>query len=196
MPSSLADPCNFNVLKDDNLQQIIEYVGKKSFFPFSLINKQCNHVFRDSNFPKESFRYTCAPPHLLLELYPQSLPTAVVTYNRGDILEYALHIKEDKVMVHDICQKAVMEDRLDILHEIFEDSKLNQEAMTYLKESELCKLAAENGQLKSLKYLRSQGCKWNKRTALVARLMGFEELYEWLIDNGCPEYDGEHFIGI
>ena len=57
-----------------------------------------------------------------------------------------------------------------------------------LWDADTCTIAAENGQLDVLKFLRSQDppCPWDQWTCCDAALHGHLDVLKWLIDNGCP----------
>ena len=50
----------------------------------------------------------------------------------------------------------------------------------------LCRLAAEEGQLEILKWLRANGCPWDEWTCSIAAYRGHLEVLHWLRENGCP----------
>lgn len=51
---------------------------------------------------------------------------------------------------------------------------------------ELCSVAAEDGRLDMIKWLRGKGCRWDERTCAAAAKGGHSELLMWLKDNDCP----------
>jgi len=56
----------------------------------------------------------------------------------------------------------------------------------------VCSMAAKNGHLSLLQYLRSQGCEWGNNTTQQAAEKGHLSVLQWAIENGCPfdlEYD-------
>ena len=50
----------------------------------------------------------------------------------------------------------------------------------------ICVAAAENGDLKLLKWLHENGCPWDSSTCASAAKKGNLELLKWLRQNGCP----------
>ena len=38
-----------------------------------------------------------------------------------------------------------------------------------------------------IRWLRSEGCPWDAMTVAVADDCGHDDVYEWAIDNGCPD---------
>merc|ERR1711934_1185224 len=49
-----------------------------------------------------------------------------------------------------------------------------------------CNSAAGEGHLECLKWLRSEGCPWDARACAGAALDGHLDVLQWAIDNGCP----------
>ena len=49
-----------------------------------------------------------------------------------------------------------------------------------------CYYAAKYGHLEVLKWLRSEGCPWDERTCKDAAEYGHLDVLKWAIDNGCP----------
>ena len=49
-----------------------------------------------------------------------------------------------------------------------------------------CSWAAKNGHFETLKWLRANGCRWDKRTCIFAAQNGHFEILKWAIKNGCP----------
>ncbi|MDE2101059.1 MAG: hypothetical protein KGL39_27680 [Patescibacteria group bacterium] len=47
-------------------------------------------------------------------------------------------------------------------------------------------IAAANGQLNVIKWLRAQGCPWDERVCVTAARRGHLEVLEWVRANGCP----------
>ena len=53
-------------------------------------------------------------------------------------------------------------------------------------ESRFCVLAARDGYLETLKWLRTVGCPWDENTLCSAAANGFLDIIKWAIENGCP----------
>jgi hypothetical protein len=53
--------------------------------------------------------------------------------------------------------------------------------------SKCCAVAAGEGKLKILKYLRENGCPWNKKTTEYALKHGHRDCYDYAVENGCPK---------
>ena len=49
-----------------------------------------------------------------------------------------------------------------------------------------CADAASGGHLETLKWLRSEGCPWDEETCEWAAWKGHLNVLRWAIDNGCP----------
>jgi hypothetical protein len=49
-----------------------------------------------------------------------------------------------------------------------------------------CAVAARGGHLEVLKWLRANGCQWNKGTVGEATRAGHDDVLQWALANGCP----------
>lgn len=49
-----------------------------------------------------------------------------------------------------------------------------------------CFIAARNGHLKVLKWLRKNNCSWNEWTIINAAINGYLKIVKWARENGCP----------
>jgi hypothetical protein len=58
--------------------------------------------------------------------------------------------------------------------------------MEYLHQSFLCDIAAREGNLSVLKYLRSIQCEWGEWTCSYAAKSGHLDVIKWCHENGCP----------
>lgn len=75
---------------------------------------------------------------------------------------------------------AVSESRHDILHWVLEQSP----PCPYDERG--CKKAAENGDVKTLMWIRDRGCPWDGEVLYEAARAKHEETLEWASQNGCP----------
>lgn len=57
----------------------------------------------------------------------------------------------------------------------------------------LCTLAANGGNLETLKFLREHSCFWGQ-TVYIAICFGYEEIAHWAMENGCPKDSFIHYI--
>jgi len=55
-----------------------------------------------------------------------------------------------------------------------------------LNDINYCRLAAEGGHLKMLKWLREQGFPWDCLTTYGAGKTGHADVFFWAVENGCP----------
>ncbi|MCE5317427.1 MAG: ankyrin repeat domain-containing protein [Parachlamydia sp.] len=53
-------------------------------------------------------------------------------------------------------------------------------------DEDVCRIAADNGQVEALRWLRAHGCPWNERTCLNALAPNTVPTLEWAINNGAP----------
>lgn len=63
--------------------------------------------------------------------------------------------------------------------------KLIENKYNVLRNEETCAIAALNGHLHVLKWLRANGCPWNRYTATSAASGGFTDVLYWARTNGC-----------
>jgi len=49
-----------------------------------------------------------------------------------------------------------------------------------------CALAAQEGHLEALQWLRADGCHWDQKTCALAAQESHLEALQWLRANGCP----------
>lgn len=57
----------FDSLSNDNLNEILHFVGLKSNVQFARVNKRCREIFNIFKIPKESYVYAYAPVDVLKE---------------------------------------------------------------------------------------------------------------------------------
>lgn len=78
------------------------------------------------------------------------------------------------------CWKAVASGNLELL----QWSLLN--GCSWKEESSLINAAASSGNLEMVKWIRAQGIDWTDTTLVNAVASGNAELFDWLLENGCP----------
>lgn len=196
---------SFSSLTDDVLYHIVEFVGKKCYFPFGLLDKRCNRIFNEYNLPKVTFLYGIAPLDVIIQKYLQyvleasedreysheyrmishrfGMKLGVVKYNRRDLLNWTIKRGEKKIL-SDICGSAALDSRLDILREIFYNSNMKLLRKLQNASAIMCPYAARC-ELKVLKWLRSHGCQWDYCLFEQAVNGGREDMIRWLMENGC-----------
>ena len=52
-----------------------------------------------------------------------------------------------------------------------------------------CIAAAQNGQIKTLKFLRKYNCPWDETVTKAALKHDKKKTFDWLVKNGCPVYE-------
>jgi len=173
----------FNSLNNDVLHHILQYLGKRSYIPFAILNRQCHHVFLNINhLPKETFIFGYAPLTMILRqslMHWLYLGEGVVNYNRNDVLNWFLrHQNTDELC--QICCVAAAAGRIDILRHIFNNS--NQDTLEQIQEGNyLCTVAARYGRSKVLKWLENNGCMLDIEACYVrAAQMGQLSILKWL----------------
>lgn len=202
---------SFSSLTDDVLYHIVEFVGKKCYFPFGLLDKRCKRIFNEYNLPKVTFLYGIAPLDVIIQKYLQYVLEAsekckysyesqmishrlgmnlgVIKYNRRDLLNWTIK-RGEKTILSDICRYAALDSRLDILREIFYNSNIKLLRQLQNASAIMCPYAARC-ELKVLKWLRSHGCQWDYRLFEEAVIGGREDIISWLMENGCPTVDSD-----
>lgn len=65
----IVDPskCDFDLLNDDTLFKVLDFVGHKSYVCMGLVNKRCNQIFKMHNLPKETSICGYAPLKEIIE---------------------------------------------------------------------------------------------------------------------------------
>ena len=54
--------------------------------------------------------------------------------------------------------------------------------------------AAENGQIKTMKFLKKKKCRWNSNSVYFALYNQHIEAFKWLVKNGCPYDEDDIYI--
>jgi len=162
--SSLPEPlASLDILDDDCLGNVLEFVGEKCYSVFGRVNKRCHEMFGSKGLPKETYFYGYAPLHLIQQRqreevgYYSDITKGVLYYNRRDIFEWILADESDEVYsrLDWLCDDAIIESRLDILREVFQ--RVNEGQLADLRAYNLCYAAARYGKLECLEYLRNNG---------------------------------------
>jgi hypothetical protein len=65
-----------------------------------------------------------------------------------------------------------------------------------LENNVLCNLAAKNGYLDCLHYLRVNGCPWDCWTVFYSCFKGHVDCLEYAIENGCPVHNGSLNVSV
>lgn len=53
----------------------------------------------------------------------------------------------------------------------------------------MCTIAASEGNLETLQWLRNNKCPWDAFTSILAASNGHTDVFKWAAENGCP-WDG------
>jgi len=75
-----------------------------------------------------------------------------------------------------------------VLEWVFEKKKHYR----FMNDRSTCSSAASGGHLNILKWARMKGFDWDFRTIDNARWFGHDDIMEWALDNGCPQFFGDH----
>ena len=76
--------------------------------------------------------------------------------------------------------------KLTLLERIIVEYSHGNPALFEKHKNYICVYAAAEGHLEVLKWVRQNGCPWNKRTCAYAALGGNLEVLKWARQNGCP----------
>jgi len=191
--SSLPEPlASLDILDDDCLGNVLEFVGEKCYSVFGRVNKRFHETFCSKGLPKKTYLYGYGSIHLILQQrgrgWFSGLSKGVFQYNRRDILEWMMKdiSRAGYWRLKCLCWDAIEGSRLDILHEVFQRTNGNQ--LEYLRNCDicidLCSKAAQHGKLEILKILRENECDWNRLTWYHAKREEHEHVLEYMRKNG------------
>lgn len=204
------DKASFDSLSDDNLSDILRFVGTNSYTVFGLLNKRCNKIFSEYNIPKETFLYAYASLDKIIQHYIQNLQEdcfkssgsnsqlnknsthqtitrimyTIFSYNRYDLLDWV--IRFDTNLIVNICKSACKCKRIDILSKVFRECDVTMLKTLKDIKSDLCTVAAKYDNLETLEWLRSNNCDWDETTFDVAVFYGHDHIADYLFLNNCP----------
>jgi len=189
----------FDTLDDDCLDNVLEFVGKKCYGVFGLINKRCHEMFCLKGLAKETFLFGYASLRFIQHrrrdwFYDVNVAKGVLQYNRRDIFNWILsdQTNDGYNNLKWTCAKAIEASRLDILREVFQKKRANNNERQleilrkYYYDPDLCDRAAQFGQLKCLKLLRENECGWCSRAWRLAKFHGHGHILEYLRNNDYP----------
>jgi len=211
---------SFDLLSDDIIHQIISFVGIRSYAITGLISKRCNILLNNMKLPKLT-SYRLITVNSAEELYEKLLnekemqtltklrkgiAKGVVNDRNINLLHWALQ-KQDNDLFFNIAYIAAKSGNFELLKYVFQkptthefDSKYckaassggHMEILKWLRSNgcpwckKTCKAAAKHGHLEILKYARMNGCPWDKKTCKAAALSGHAEVLRWAREQGCP----------
>lgn len=184
----------FESLNNDTLDLVLEFVGKSSYSVFGKLNKRSHEVYLSSGWPKETFLCGYAPLSIFEEGYIrpsyESVGKAVVYYNRGDLLNWAIREKNKK-MLWGICEIAAEAGITNVLGEVLNSSTLRKKK----KFSDYLDIvAAEIGHLNVLKWLDTNVLSINKEECVqYAASKDHVKVLEWFLDSGY-EFDKDEDV--
>jgi hypothetical protein len=119
---------------------------------------------------ENQYRFVGGVNHLFRNAYVAVFPKKVTSYN-------VLTIQHAKICYNDIVTYPFKQTSL-VKSSLLRRGPNRQET--------LCKLAAQQGNLAVLQYLRSVHCQWDDRTFLMAAWNGDLQVLQWIHDNNCP----------
>ena len=142
---------------------------------------------RDLGCPLEDFVCSCAARAGQLEMlkwfhergcpWDQNCCAAA----RGGHLEVLMWLKEEGCPGYEkILAEARCRGFLDIVIWATENGCYES-----LDDTNYCRLAAEGGHLKTLKWLREHGFPWDCHTTFGAGILGHADVFFWAVENGC-----------
>jgi len=95
-----------------------------------------------------------------------------------DIIKWAIE-RNCSFNAHHCMYEAIALDKIHILF-FFVKTK------GYVLDPTMCAVAACNGDLEMLKFLRVNSCPWDEETCSLAALEGHLDVLKWAFENGCP----------
>jgi len=181
----------FESLNNDTLNIVLEFVGKSSYSVFGKLTKRSHEVYLSSGWPKETFLCGYAPLSIFEERYirpsNESVGKAVVYYNRGDLLNWAIREK-NKEMLWEICVIATKAGITSVLGEVLNSSALRKKKK-FFDYLDLDIVAADKGHLNLLKWLDTNKLSINKEECVqYAATKDHVKILEWFLDSGY-EFD-------
>lgn len=197
----------FDLLNDDTLSKILEFLGVKTYSTFGRISKKCNYIFTNLKQTKESFIGFLPISTLKLhekdgfQAYEKSgidsnntekiyaiISKAIVQFNREDLLNM---MNDNFFLSKQVCETSSKSGNLNIIQKAF--NNLDDSGKNTLKSnSPLCTYASMSGNLNILKWLRSNNFQWNESTCYKAAYGGHLDVLQYLFENGCP-FDARRF---
>jgi len=203
-------PATFESLSDDPLTTILEFVGRKSYGTYAGINKHCKEVYLTTKgMTKKTYLYGYGPLSAIkdriersnmecraldmrfgVSLFDEKLfhgvGIGVVYYNRRDVMEWALG-ENDKHVLRGICFVAAWEERFDILVEVLDNVKYDEDVERFVFRH-VDDSAAYRGKLNVLKWLELKGISINKENCeSEAAKFGQLHILQWLREEKALE---------
>lgn len=186
-------------LSDDNITEILQFVGKKSYIQCGTLNKRCREIYlSQKGFSKETFLYGYAPLPMIIKAYEKEclrlwgaskyLAKGVVYHQRRDILLWTLQ-KQDRDALYNITDIAAGAGRLRFLKEVVE--YFNQKVMANIQRISIergdgiCYHAAYNGHLNICQWMKIHEFSFfsERQCATGAAEGNHIKLLEWLKDS-------------
>jgi len=160
------DSCPIFKLSNDELQLIFQYVGEMQYGFVACTSYRFHHVYLDTFENDTSTSYVNAVA---------SVSCAAV----------CLHSEEPVIHFHgpSLFMTAVIRGKLEIL--IWGEVS-GYKLRTLLDSDTIITIAASNGNLEVVKYLRQLGFPWDAWTCVFAAMNGHLEILKWARDDGCP----------
>lgn len=185
---------HFDMLNDDTLCHVLNFVGEKSYYSFGGINSRCNSIFKASNLAKETFLYGYAPTHMIARKLAVNrcnhtlVGKSVIQFNRKDVLCLLLE-KGLENLLRIIGREAAKAGSIGILTELFNDPDGEEVLISIKKYGTLCMDASSGNyvnNVKTLKWLHeTMGCSFDWRSCKNAAQAGNLEALKYLRENGC-----------
>jgi len=201
-------PATFESLSDDPLTTIVQFVGRKSYKSVGVVNKRCKEIYlATKGMTKETFVYGYAPLSIIQERFDattsfiarDAMSCGVLFYNRRDVMNWAVQ-RRDMILLQTICLHATSESRIDVLNEVLNHIKDDEQLkFGVFGELELELVAIENGKLNILKWLGdTKGVfppldEW--QCALNAAKHAQLHILKWLIEERGEELHGNMYNG-
>jgi len=212
--SKLNTISHFDLLSDDNLYSILQFVGLRSYATFATLDTRCKSIFDSHDIPKQTF-YGFLSVSEIDAFYEsdestdytgkktcltQAIARGVAYYKNKELLEWSLEKKKSDVFLFDtMCILGTRAGNLDLLKSLFiENGESGEKELIQKRQRDICSasytglslscIASYHGHLHILKWLRGHGCAWDKAICNHAARNGHLSIIEWFNDEGegCP----------
>lgn len=209
----------FETLNDDNLREILSFVGEESYVSYGLVNQRCNKIFDTYNLEKVSNKYRYAPLDLLIKTYSQKkrikfldecdqtflrrtmqqISHAIVFHDRLDLLGWALSYKTtpDCFLSYEILLEAArshqsqQDSAIKIMRTVFYHSDQRAQHF-YRRKFNIVLEASESGNLLILKWLYKKNFHFSTKAVYkAAKTYSHSHVLNWLLEE-YVEYDQHH----
>lgn len=166
----------FNQLFHTYSKKLSKTTSYGGYVKFDDIVKQCEIVLKSED---KYIDYECELPDICYRL-----ASGAVTFNRTELLEWTL-ISKSSIFFQAVCERAIKDGKLYIMKKVW-DSIEDKNLLSYMKSrTKFIDIAAEEGDLNSLRYLHEEnGCEWSYTACTLAAGQGHLDCLIYLHEHG------------